>query len=225
MKTVFLSIFMGLFTMVGFSQAFYPYKKDEVRYFGVYAKPSGLLEHLGISYCSPGNRLIVSESRTKEFMEYYSWNEDRIQISFDKHKNSSITESEFSLVPDVNRVIMTEKEFFLKNDWNDEFSSDMVQIMSNMGSVIIGMKEWEIPVGTKPWVAIDYLKDINKVVFFDSFQSIMIVELYLPTTKQVTSRVFIRTKTSQLIYCGSSLDNLVSGYTKDVKKRKNNITN
>ena len=220
MKTVFLFIFMGLFTMVGLGQGFYPYKKDGVMYVGVYAKPSGLLEHLGISYCSPDDRVIVSESRTKEFMEYYSWNEDRIQISFDKHKNSSITESEFSLVPDVNRVIMTEKEFFLKNDWNDEFSSDMVQIMSNMGSVIIGMKEWEIPVGTKPWVAIDYLKDINKVVFFDSFKSIMIVELYLPTTKQVTSRVFIKTNTSQLIYCGSSLDNLVGGYTKDVKKRR-----
>lgn len=208
MKKIILTFIIGLMTMVGYGQQFYPFEKNDITYFGMNSIPKLLLNHLGVYYASPSDRLIASDSLSKIYMEHFRWDEDKILIVFEKHKQQH-TDSSFTLNVDVNRVIMSRKEFFEQNEWNDEFSRDCNEMMAYAGSLIIGMKEWSIPKNTKPFIVESYI-----TLDLRMFKSVLVIETYLPGSNQVSTVLFLRTQDGKLIDGDCDLVHIKSTYAK-----------
>jgi hypothetical protein len=193
MRKVFIFIFIVISYNLSFGQDIpnwdpYKPKDSDVLYFhnGVVIS---LLEHIGVSYCSPSNRMMMRDSISELVTESRKLKENKIKHQFNKFVRANNNDSIMTF-PDVNRVLFTKKEFQEKHLW---YNARTHKLLSE--GLIIGFKESKIPDGTKPYQTIS-----NCSIDLLKYESILVLEIYYHEFRQVNTTVYFKMKDGRLLY-------------------------
>jgi hypothetical protein len=158
-----------------------PYKSnsDDINYFN--AKfISDFLLCINVHYLGPSFRMMVRDSVSEIYLNQIGSDDDIIQKEFNLFTTYNDGDSIMSF-PDINRVLMTKKEFDSNYIWYDN------SINSKLShGLVIGMKSWEIPSDAKP-----YKVSKNCSVSLVKYRSVIIVETYYPDYNQVSTSLYL----------------------------------